>query len=364
MKVFMIGGPLMGCNYARLLMPMWANGWDGNYVGLETPMKQASMCVDSIKDADVVVFHRPENHNWHEVALACKQMGKKIVFDNDDTFKLDHYHPFFAVAGKKFKENLEVKNNLLYNFITNSDLVTTTTEFLADEYRKINPNVVVLPNCVNPMDWPEPERNEDDIVRIGLTGSVSYAHDFEVIESVLRELGQRDDVKIVLMGQNTIGKAGSKLLTTKEQKLERKVLKKEIEFWGSIKNLEHLGWVPMADYFTALNDLKMDFMLIPRRENAFNRAKSNIKFLEASMLEIPCIMSSFKGGPYEKDIDGKNGILVKNNSVDWRKAIERLIKDKKLRREIGKEARKYVLKNYNIEKRGKEWANAYKKLIK
>jgi glycosyltransferase involved in cell wall biosynthesis len=366
MKVFMMDGPLMGCNYVRLLLPMWANGWDGNYVGLNSPTKTVDMCAKSIEEADVVVFHRPENHLWHKVALECKRAGKKIVFDNDDTFKLDTYHPFYAISGKKFKKNVKMKNDLIYNFIHNSDLVTTTTDFLAEEYKSHNDNVLVLPNCVNPMDWGEPERNEGDVIRIGLTGSVSYAHDFEVIGKLIQELGKRDDVKIILFGQNSIGKAQNKLLTKDERALERRILKKELAFWGGIKNIEHFPWCPMHEYFDTLNETKMDLMLIPRRDNNFNKAKSNVKYLEASMLEIPCIMSKFKDGnsPYEKDIDGENGILVKNTLAEWRDAVNKLIDDKKLRRKMGKIAKKYVLKNYDINKRGKEWLNAYKKLIK
>ena len=49
-------------------------------------------------------------------------------------------------------------------------------------------------------------------------------------------------------------------------------------------------------------------MLIPRGENYFNRCKSNIKFLEASMCEIPVIAQSFttNDSPYD-ELDGKIG---------------------------------------------------------
>jgi len=40
----------------------------------------------------------------------------------------------------------------------------------------------------------------------------------------------------------------------------------------------------------------------------------------------------------------------------------KLIKNKDLRREMGKEAKKYVLENYNIEDHAHEWRDAYKQL--
>lgn len=102
-------------------------------------------------------------------------------------------------------------------------------------------------------------------------------------------------------------------------------------------------------------------MIIPRRENHFNKAKSNIKFLEAAMCEVPVIAQSFKDAPYENDIDGDNGILIKDDK-DWENAIMSLVDDKEKRRAMGKRAKEYVIKNYNIHDHADEWVNAYKTL--
>jgi glycosyltransferase involved in cell wall biosynthesis len=101
-------------------------------------------------------------------------------------------------------------------------------------------------------------------------------------------------------------------------------------------------------------------MIIPRRDNYFNRCKSNIKFLEAAMCEIPVIAQSFDDGPYE-EITPDMGVLIRDNSK-WLDEINRLIEDKDLRRSMGRKAREYVLKNYNIADHYQEWNNAYKSL--
>lgn len=101
--------------------------------------------------------------------------------------------------------------------------------------------------------------------------------------------------------------------------------------------------------------------MIPRADNYFNRCKSNVKFLEASMLEIPVVAQSFDDGPYE-EITPDMGVLIRDNSK-WLEEIDRLIKDKELRRSMGKKAKEYVLKNYNIADHYQEWENAYSKLI-
>lgn len=352
MKVYFVGGEYMGCWYVRCLLPMMHNGWSGNYLGLEKKLKPTHIVEQEMMNADVIVFHRA-NTNWHHrIAMILKQMGKKVVFDNDDSYRLDITHPFFGIDEKGYEENKERMNNVLNNFILNADLVTCSTEYLAKEYRELNDKVVVLPNCVEPFDWDEPLRNEDDIIRIGLVGSVAYHHDFAMIKDYLLELDKDPRVKLVVFG--LIKKSDDKPLVAE-------VYKKEFAFLDELKNVEHVPWVSMIEYFSQLNELRLDFMLVPRRENHFNKAKSNVKFLEAAMCEIPVIASSFPDAPYENDIDGTNGILVKS-AQEWRDAVNTLVSDKDKRREMGKKAKEYVLTNYNIADHSHKWVEAYKNI--
>jgi glycosyltransferase involved in cell wall biosynthesis len=251
--------------------------------------------------------------------MIAKKMGKKIVMDNDDTYKMDNFHPFQNLDEEGFEKNKDRVNNVLYNFARNADLVTTSTEYLAEEYREFNENVKVLPNCIDPDDWyEEPSRSEGDKVRVGLVGSTAYHHDFHRIKPLLRKLDEDPKVQLVLMGL---------VKKTSDNPKVAEVYDKEFSFWESLDNLEHMEFVPMANYFDALDQLKLDVMLIPRRENHFNRAKSNVKYLEASMLEIPVIAQSFEDGPYEEIESTKNGILVENDE-DWEDAVYTLINNK------------------------------------
>jgi glycosyltransferase involved in cell wall biosynthesis len=349
-KVYFVGGQYMGCWYVRCLLPMIANGWLGNYWGLEKKIKPVEMVRQEMSAADIIVFHRANTIGHHKTAMILKQMGKKIVFDNDDTYIIDKSHAFYGLDERGFKENTKKVNNIINNFIINSDLVTCSTEYLAKEYRKLNPNVKVLPNLVNPDDWDKPLRNEGDKVRIGVVGSVAYYHDFQIVEDVLKKLDNDPRVQLVLFGLNS-----KKQRET--NKLTNEVHKREYSFWDTLKNTEHAPWCSMEDYFRVLNELRLDIMMIPRKDSYFNKCKSNVKFLEASMLEIPVITNYFKDCPYEKDGD----YLVW--AKDWLKDLEKLIVDKKLRRDIGKKAKKYVLSNYNINNKGYLWKDAYKNLL-
>ena len=346
MNVYFINAGYEGCYYVRSFLPMYVNGWSGDRLSIYEPQKDGFTIGHEMLNHEYLVFQRPMDTPRLEAAKLLKQRGHKIIFDNDDTYKISPMGKFYE--RKKLKE---IQRNL-DEFIRLADLVTTTTEYLANEYRKLNKNVVVLPNCVDPDDWDTPLRNETDKIRIGVVGSTTTTGDQKVLKPILDWLNKRDDVQIVLFGLPPIDK-GTKLL--------RKLYKEEIYFWDKY-NIEWQPFVPMSEYFETLNELRLDIMLIPRQDNYFNRCKSNIKFLEASMLEIPVIAQGFKDGnsPYQKDIvNGENGLIAITKN-DWKKHIKYLIKNKQQRLIIGKNAYHYTLKNYNIHTKGHLWREAYK----
>jgi len=353
-KVFMINSGYGGCNYVRINQPCTHNGYGTDQPLQSEPRRAISQIKDELLRADVVVFHRAEEKEYHDLAKLLKKDGKKIVMDNDDTFKLTDYHPLanFKPDGSKV-DHLKRRNDNLDEFIKICDLVTTTTKTLAEEYKKINHNVVILPNQIDPDDWEEPFRNETDKVRIGLVGSVAMEYDYLHLKDFIKELSERDDVEIYMFG------LGDKKHREKNPGVT-KVFKDEYAFWDSI-NKKHFPWCPIHLYPETLNNMGLDMMLIPRKDNYFNRCKSNLKFLEAAMCEVPVVAQSFDNGPYE-EITEDIGVLIKDNDK-WKEEVDRLIDDKKLRRQLGKNAKEYVLKNYNIEDNAHKWAEAYKELF-
>lgn len=347
MKVYYVNSLYDGCAYVRTLQPLIYNGWDGDKTSMRTRRVDSTKSYQGAMNADVVVFHRPDDEKKVEAMKLLKAYGKKVVFDNDDTYK--------SVDAMKFRDQLEQRTNLLDEAIRVADLVTTTTEFLADEYRKINPNTHVLPNQVDPDDWDEPIKNETGKVRIGIIGSAAINKDSHEIKNLLKELSEREDVILVLFA------LPPKLETHKKM---REIYDPEIKFWDELK-VEWQHFVNQADYMEVLRQLRLDIVLIPREDSYFNRCKSNIKFLECSMLEIPVIAQGFSDGksPYQGEEDSKH-MLIANNEDEFRNHIETLIKNKELRETMGKKAKEYVLDNYNIQKNYYKWEELYKTLWK
>ena len=351
-KVYFVLGGYYGCNYVRALLPMWENGWNGNKTTITQENKPVDVVRNEIMDSDIIVFHRPEIIEYHKLAHLLKSMGKKIVFDNDDTYNLEKDNPFYAFDAYGDKDNTKMRGDIIHNFITNSDLVTTTTKYLAKEYGKFNKNVVILPNCINEDDWDEPLRNTGSKIRIGIVGSTVYTTDVMEIEDEIRELSDRDDVELVIFGLQS-------KKHRKENEIVRKVYRREYKFWDTL-NIEHVPFVKIKDYPDLLNELRLDIMLIPRKDCYFNKCKSNVKFLEAAMCEIPVIATSFKDGPYE-DID-YDAIIRIPVGRPWFDSINMLIDNMIVRREMGKKAKQYALDNFNIKDNAHLWDDAYNKL--
>ena len=349
MKVYSTNSYLDGCWYVRMLLPLREGGWWGDRTSLRSTREIPERQAKAVLGADIVVFHRPNDDRCRKIADHLKSQGKKIVFDNDDTYKgLDHMKLNDLIFNKVSGE--------IDKFIQQADLVTCSTEYLAEEYRKLNPNVVVLPNCVDPEDWPEPERNESGKVRIGLIGSVGMNGDTEEIRDILKNIGSRDDVQLVLFSlpeksAKTMGKV-------------QELYQDDYAYWDSM-NVEWHPFVDMADYFDMINELKIDIALIPRKDLYFNRCKSNLKFLECSMLEIPVIAQGFQDqkSPYQVDPEDAQHMIICTEPSEWLPAIERLIADKDLRRSMGQKAKEYVVRKYSIQNNIQKWEQAYEKLL-
>ena len=77
----------------------------------------------------------------------------------------------------------------------------------------------------------------------------------------------------------------------------------------------------------------VDINIAPIEENIFNGAKSEVKWVEASLVKVPTIASNF-GSFKDNIINGKTGILC-ISLEDWYYALKKLINDEKLRTTIG-----------------------------
>lgn len=324
-------------------MPLIYNWWRWSKNKINWSVSAPEEQAQSAMDADVVVFQRPDDIKKLEAAKLLKEMWKIIIFENDDTYHVDIEH--------KFKDILTEKIDILNEFIKISHGVTTTTETLKKEYLQYNDNVYVIPNYVDPLDWDEPIKNETWKIRVWLVWSVTTNWDFKEAAESIKRLSENKDVQLVMFW----------LPPTKANQRIKKLYKDDYDFWSKL-DIEWQPLVEMENYFETLRNLRLDIMMIPRKNDYFNKCKSNIKFLEASMLSIPCVCQSFEDWPYENVIeDWVNWLMVKDNN-DWYDKVISLVNNKELREKIWYNANKFVLDNYNINDNYNEWDKVYREI--
>lgn len=315
--------------------------------------------------ADVVLFPRiAVNDKMLEVMDLLKKDGKLVVADYDDNIwkvnplsphykdygLVEYQHVLYDAEGKKnrvdvWKDNVtpgfSIKKNrerldAVKRALGMVDLVTTTTDLLADELRKFNPSVAVLPNCVDLQRWqPIPLRPHDEI-RMFWAGGSSHFEDLQIIGPVLPVIMQRfPRVKLVLMG---------------------------VKFEGILKDLaldrvEFHPWEDNLSYPYKCAILAADLAIIPLVDNPFNRCKSPLKWVEQSALGVPSVVSNVS--PYREIYNGENAAMVENTPEAWIEAISTMIREPMLRAKIGGIAQRYVEARYDIRRRAKDWLNAY-----
>ena len=351
-RVYYVSSGNFGCYVVRCLLPLVANGWDGDHTSIKAFQQTPENKSRAAQASDIVVFHRPDDPKKLELARLLKKEGKKIVMDNDDTHKdmggiiLNEYF-----NKERVKKGLESINKIMDAFAIEADLITCSTEFLAEEFRKLNPNVVVLPNYIDPFYFDEPLRNETDVVRIGVTGSIGMSNDLEVLNPIFKHYENDPRVRLVFF---------SLPANPKDNPFIANAYVNEYNFLDST-DVEWHATVNRDKYYDKLNSLKLDMMIIPRTDSYFNRCKSNLKFIESSMFEIPIIAQGFEDGksPYQVNPEDSEHMVIVTDNSQWIPEMEKLIENKELRREMGRKAKEYVVQNYNIEDHAHKWEETY-----
>lgn len=376
MRIFSAQRDVGACNHYRIQTPLY-NLLDFNYAELAMLYDfqlGGEASVEAALWSDLVVMHRPATEAWFNFIRLMQKYGKLFVADYDDNpFKTSPLNPFYGSIGVeeveyvwpdgtkewlwrdgqtsstgsgkvifKIEKNIHYRETFRSNF-KKADMVTTTTQELADEFKLLNKNTVVLPNVITP-DWfptiPPFEKRE---VRICWQGGAAHYEDLFFIQPVItRILQKHDNVKFVYYGDSRF------------EKIFKDCDKNKIEFHN---------WSSHDVYPYKLSLLNCDIGLCPLVDNEFNRAKSAIKWMEYSMVGMATIASDIP--PYSKVISsGNTGILCKEDEKEWEDAIEKLIKSKVERHAISCQAKEEVLKNHNIETKIHLWNDAYSKLLK
>ena len=346
----------------------------------------------------IVAFHRsigPDFDKSYELIQKLNSLGVITICDIDDYWMPGKEHPIHDII-RVNKINEKITANLRV-----SKYVTTTTTIFADEIKRLNKNVVVFPNAINPNEpqFKEPTL-ESDRLRVGWLGGSSHLHDLQLL-SLGKTTEFKDKLQYVLCGFDTRGTVTEINQETGEQK-RRNILPYET-VWAQYEKIftqdlttiseEYKKYLlqytedvypnelsepyvrvwtkPVTSY--AKNYSKFDVSLAPIKNHMFNRMKSQLKVIEAGFYKKAIIASDL--GPYTIDLKHclKNGTFVDGNALlvgenrnhsDWSKYIEKLVKNPNMVKDMGERLYETVKDKYDLNNVTRDRAQFYKSLIK
>jgi len=355
--------------------------------------------LEFFKKYQIVALHRsigPDFDKANELIQQLNKLGIVTVCDIDDYWMPGKEHPIHDVI-KFNKINEKIVANLKV-----SKYVSTTTSIFADEIKKVNNNIVIFPNAINPN---EPQFKEStppsDRLRIGWLGGSSHLHDLQLLDQSFSKLSKyKDKLQFVLCGFDIRGSVTEINSQTGEHK-KRDILPHETvwaryeeiftqkyvtvssdykkyllqyskeNFENAINEAYVRVWTqPVTSY--AKNYSKFDVSLAPIKNTIFNRVKSQLKVIEAGFYKKALIATNL--GPYTIDlkhslqngnfVDG-NALLVdeNRNHSDWSKYIEKLIKNPNMVEDLGERLYETVKDKYNLSTVTKSRAEFYKSII-
>ena len=283
---------------------------------------------DFWKSYDMVHFHRTITKDYDSTPALIEKLNKwgiVTVADIDDYWLPTKEHPAHAMIMNNGL-HLKIRNNLKA-----AQYVITTTEIFAQEIKKINKNVFVLPNAINPNEPQFKHKTEpSDKLRFGWLGGSSHLHDLKILDNCFNQK----------------------------------------PFNG--EKYYHRVWTePVTSY--AKNYSKFDVSLAPIKNHMFNRMKSQLKVIEAGFYKKAIIASNI--GPYTIDlkhalkygefVDG-NALLVDEgrNHSDWAKYIKKLVKNPSWAEDLGERLYETVKDTYDLNVVTKTRAEIYKTITK
>ena len=133
------------------------------------------------------------------------------------------------------------------------------------------------------------------------------------------------------------------------------------KFKGRFKKRVHeLPWVQYQAVLPMIQMQAFDTSIIPLRENEFNYYKAESKWLEMAAAGLPAIVQA--PSPYADSIvHGETGILF-SDGENMKQQLDWVYENRDEAKEIGRNAKEYVLKNRNSQKWARQLVKFYKEL--
>ena len=353
-------------SYIRLLSPLneISNDFSIRIIDNDSDSQFYNDLLNNNKILDVLILQRDiidkanlDSDLIKSLFKILKKNNIKIIFDiDDDLLNIDKTH----VDYDKYS-NLK---DILEFIITQSDLITVSTEYLKNQLIELNKNIIIIPNTLLKL-WDLNQKqinklNSRETITIGYFGTRTHGQDLQIIKTAITNIKERFPKKNILI--ETVGISYENQNWIKKHEIPNNYkdnptikdkLKNFIQYFLNKFNLLPSS-LPYCDFIKWIkNETKWDIGIAPLEDNNINKSKSNLKYLEYTALNIPGIYSDI--GPYKEIKLKKTGLVVNNNVKEWADAFINLIENEELYETLVNNAYKYVKKNYMVENASLTW---------
>ncbi|MEI6350294.1 MAG: class I SAM-dependent methyltransferase [Verrucomicrobiota bacterium] len=327
-------------------------------------VKEIAQSIELIESASVVVIWRADwNLSVSRAFDAAKRGGAKVMFDLDDLMVDPSLVSAKVIDAIRFRNLDTAKVRELYSRVRQSaskaDFCSAATHPLASAMRRLKKPTFVLPNGFDEQTYLTTRRAvarrrlepKDGLLRIGYAGGTqTHQKDFGCAAPALaRILREHPECRVVLFRAES-EKRSYLCLDPSEYP----------EFVGLENQIEWKPLVPLRDLPNAI--ARFDINLAPLEHgNPFCEAKSELKYFEAALANVPTIASPTV--PFAGAIrHGETGFLAQNDD-EWYECLHRLVGDPQLRHRIGEAAFYDVYWRYGPERRAELVGNVVEQII-
>ena len=283
----------------------------------------------------IIVYRCPWTNQVGQAIELAKSLNKIVLFDIDDLIfdtKYTKTIPYIQSLSPKRKKEYDDGVERIGKTLKLCDGAITTTKALARELKHYIPKVFINHNVASEEMWKlsqkalnkkmKKKKNNNKIIIGYFSGSITHNPDFKLIKKpLIKILRKYKNVHILIAGILSIPKSLS-------------------EFSSRILIKPFIDWKKLPKIIS-----NIDINISPIEKSIFNEAKSENKWVEASLVKIPTIASNF--GQFKNVIEhNQTGFLCSNNH-QWYNTIKTLIKDGELRERIGENAYNLCKAQYN-----------------
>lgn len=292
--------------------------------------------------ADAVVFQYGHLEGAAELfdAIKIKFPNLPLLTEIDDNILSV---PQYNEAAGVFDPRSAVRRRVIAQMRA-SDAVIVSTPYLKEIFSEFNATIYVVPNAIDFKQWDKLKGKKKPGIRIGWAGGSGHEGDFEpVADAIKNVLARHKDARLVLVnGPSTNGIP---------------------KFFQGVERIEHHPvWTPILKYPKMMMEMDFDIGIAPVVDSAFNRGKSNLKWIENAAMGIPTVCSNV-GHLAETVNHGVDGFLAETPK-DFEDYLEKLVVNRKLRTSMGMAANERVRRDFNVDNVSAEYVSILREVAR